>query len=426
MADGFVNRQRELAALEKALPRGGLVVVYGRRRVGKSRLVGRWLARHGGLYAQAIEGGTPIQLDQIFQDLRAGLRAPVSPRTWEDLFSIIESQTERLILCIDEFPYLVEADRTLPSRLQRWWDHRSKRNVLLLLCGSSRRMMHSALLDETAPLYGRSRLILNVEPMGYRDFCLALNLDERKAASFGLFSLVGGVPKYWELIERGQAPVEAAESLYFGFASYMENEPRRLLMDEHITGTNPVSVLEAVGRGAHKPSEIAGRVGVPQTQLAKVLYALLDCGLLRREVPLGQSDRNPKMVLYSISDPSLRFWYQVYSPHKTRWRSYSATEKERLLDQHAAGVFEDYVRSQFPGGGRYWERAGEFDLVRPLKEGSSPKHGVIVGEVKWRPIAGSARVSLLADLEARWWRTEASRRWPVRRFELFDVSALPL
>ncbi len=424
MKGGFVNREKELAALERLRASGGLAVVYGRRRVGKTRLLARWLSRHRGLYAQALEGGAPLQLEQLFQDIKTGLEAPVAPRTWEELFSIIDHQRGRIVLCIDEFPYLVQADPSLPSRLQRWWDHRPRRNLLLVLCGSSRRMMHSALLNEAAPLYGRSRVVLNVLPMGYRDFCRALSLKTREAVSFRLFSLVGGVPKYWELIGRDRAPPRAAESLYFGYASYMENEPRRLLADEQIGGTSSISALEAVGRGAHKPSEIAARLGVPQTQLAKVLYALLDCGFLLRDVPLGQSARNPKNVLYTIADPSLRFWYQVYSPHRSRWRSHREAMRRSLLNQHASGVFEDFVRSEFPDGRRYWERSGEFDLVRPSRTGDPPGSGVVVTEVKFRPIAPPERAGLLRDLQARWQRTQASQRWPVRRFEVIDTAFL--
>ncbi|MBI4676630.1 MAG: AAA family ATPase [Elusimicrobia bacterium] len=419
-----MNRQRELAVLGRLPASGGLVVIYGRRRVGKTRLLVEWLARRRGLYAQAIEGNAHLQLDQIFQDARSGIEAAVAPRTWDDFFAILDHQRKRVVLCIDEFPYLVQADPTLPSRLQRWWDHRSNKNLLLVLCGSSRRMMQSALLDETAPLYARSRLILRIEPMGYHDFCRALSLRKDRTASFLLFSVTGGAPKYWELLQPGQTPIQAAETLYFGYASYMENEPRRLLLDEQASASAPMSVLEAVGRGAHKPSEIAARLGVPQTQLAKVLYALLDSGFLRREIPLGQSERNPKNVLYSIADPSLRFWYQVYSPHKSRWRSYPVSEKNRLMHQHASVVFEDYVRSRFPGAGRYWEKTGEFDLIRPAQEGKAPSRGVTVAEIKFDPLSKFERSRLLRNLQERWGRTEASRRWPARGFEIIDASFL--
>ncbi|MBI5243963.1 MAG: ATP-binding protein [Elusimicrobia bacterium] len=424
MTGVFVNREKEFAALERVGSSGGLVILYGRRRIGKTRLLVQWLARRQGLYAQAIEGNALLQLDQVFQDLQSGLQAPVAPRTWDDFFSILDHHKGRLIFCLDEFPYLVAADPTLPSRLQRWWDHRAPKDLLLVLCGSSRRMMHSALLDETAPLYGRSRLILNIGPMHYLDFCRALSLRKDAAVSFELFSMVGGIPKYWELVGSMRTPIQAAEALYFGYASYMENEPRRLLMDEQLSAGVPISVLEAVGRGAHKPSEIASRLGVPQTQMAKALYALLDCGFLCRDIPLGQSQRNPKNVLYRIADPALRFWYQVYSPHKSRWRGYPAAEKKRLLCQHASTVFEDYVRGRLSGAGRYWEKVGEFDLVRPVKEGLPPDQGVIVSEVKFRSLGAAERSGLLRDMQERWRRTEASRRWPARRFEIIDADFL--
>jgi AAA+ ATPase superfamily predicted ATPase len=424
MNTAFVNRDKELAALERALSAGGMVVLHGRRRVGKTRLLVQWLAKKRGLYTQSIEGQPLLQLDQLFQDVKTGLEAPVSPRSWEDFFSILDHQRGRVVLCLDEFPYLVQSDPSLPSRMQRWWDHRKTDNLLLILCGSSRRMMHNALLGESAPLYGRSRLILNVGPMEYWDFCRALDLRREVQASFELFSMVGGIPKYWELIAGARRPIPASEALYFAFASYMENEPRRLLTDEQLGGAAPGSVLEAVGRGAHKPSEIASRMGLPQTQIAKVLYALLDCGFLCRDVPFGQSQRNPKNVLYRIADPAFRFWYQVYSPHKSRWRGYPITDKKKLIVQHAAGVFEDYVRTRVPGAARYWEKVGEFDLVRAAKEGHAPEKGVIVSEVKFCKLSEPRRAGLARGLEQRWLRTEASRRWPARSFEIIDAGFL--
>jgi hypothetical protein len=149
----------------------------------------------------------------------------------------------------------------LPSQLQKWLDHSLPRGRLLILAGSSTRMMHDLFLHRAAPLYGRAAKLLHVRPMDYAAFCRACKQEAGDPESFEKFACVGGIPKYWEFVEAGEDVVALAESLYIDFAPNMEQEPQRILPDEGVTGLNAVAVLEAVGRGAERPSEIAARLG---------------------------------------------------------------------------------------------------------------------------------------------------------------------
>ena len=144
----------------------------------------------------------------------------------------------------------------------------------------------------------------------------------------------------------------------------MEQEPQRILRDEGVIGLNAVAVLEAVGRGAERPSEIASRLGTAQTNLSRLLQQLLDASILARELHFGESVRSTRRILYRIQDPTMRFWFRVFSPHQSRWRTYTATQKRKLIHDHAATVFEDVCRARFPGAQRYWESNLELDLVR--------------------------------------------------------------
>jgi uncharacterized protein len=178
----FINRQAELKELDAAFAAGGLLVLFGRRRIGKTRLLNHWLndPRSGSkrdirMYSQAIEAGTPIQIEQVFNDIKGNLDTALTPRTWAELFEIVSLAKEPFVLCIDEFQYLVASDKSLPSVLQRWIDHKLPQKALLILAGSSTRMMHDLVLNRSAPLYGRARKILSVRPMGYRAFCQACN-----------------------------------------------------------------------------------------------------------------------------------------------------------------------------------------------------------------------------------------------------------
>jgi uncharacterized protein len=417
----FVNRTREIAELDGAAEAGGLLVVFGRRRVGKTRMLREWLQARGGWYSQAIEAPLEVQVEQVFQDVRAHLATDLVPRSWSDLLEILALQPPGWTCCLDEVPYLVTVDPSLPSRLQRFVDHQLPQGSLLILTGSSTGMMHELFLGRAAPLYGRARKLLHVQPMDYAAFCDAQRLDSQNPRSFELFALVGGIPKYWEFVSGRTDVVALADELYFGFAPYMEQEPQRLLRDEGMTGTTALAVLEAIGRGAERPSEIAGRLGTRQTNLSRQLQQLLDGSILARDLPFGESVRTTKRVLYRILDPAMRFWFRVFSPHRSRWATYPLADKRTLIHDHAATVFEDACRASVPSSSRYWEPGVEIDLVAPDPLDDS---GLLVAEVKWRTVSPAQRRQLLTSLEARWRRAAVSARYLKVRFEVFDPSVL--
>lgn len=417
----FVNRKPELHELDAAARRGGLLVIYGRRRIGKTRLLRQWLQTRGGLYSQAIEAQRDLQIQQVFQDLLAQLETRIVPKTWSELLEILALQKQRWTLCLDEFPYLTAVDPSLPSQLQKWVDHSLPKGCLLVLAGSSTRMMHDLFLHRAAPLYGRAAKLLHVRPMEFAAFCNACGLRPAKSESFEKFACVGGIPKYWEFVEAGQDVIALAESLYFDLAPYMEQEPQRILRDEGVTGLNALGVLEAVGRGAERPSEIASRLGTAQTNLSRLLQQLMDASVLTRELPFGESVRSTKKTLYRIADPTLRFWFRVYSPHQSLWPTYAAEQKSKLIHDHAASVFEDFCRARFAGAQRYWERGVELDFVAPDPE--NPKR-LLVAEVKWRHLSVAERRNVLRQLESKWSHCSLRAKRPRVRFEVFDAGIL--
>jgi uncharacterized protein len=419
MRMSFVNRVRELEALETVGKTGGLAVVYGRRRIGKTRLLGEWLKGRKGLYTQAIEAVVGIQIEQVMRDIGSELDIRIRPKDWNEVFELVGGSGKAQVLCLDEFPYLVAADPSLPSVLQRWLDHRCPGGFTLVLAGSSTRAMNDQFLNRGTPLYQRARKLIQVEPMDYRAFCTACGLKLEKEESFVCYSLVGGVPKYWEFVERGGSAEQLAEELFFGPSPYLEDEPARILRDEHISGLAPLSVLEAIGRGANKTSEIAARLETAQTNLGRVYQHLLDASILEREIPFGESSRSTKRILYRIADPALRFWFAVYSPQRNRWRRYSSDERRKLLRDHASTVFEDEWRRRWPGAGRYWERSLEIDSIRE-EDGR-----LVVSEMKFRRLKKAERMQLAADLCDRWKGSKlGGTRAPVR-FEVLDLADLP-
>jgi predicted AAA+ superfamily ATPase len=278
----FVNREREFKDLDTAERRGGLLVVYGRRRVGKTRLLRQWLESRSGLYSQAIEAHRDQQVEQVFLDLQPCLETQLTPKSWPELFEILALQRERWVLCLDEFPYLTAVDRSLPSQLQKWVDHGMPDGCLLILAGSSTRTMHDLFLNRTAPLYGRAQKLLRVEPMEYGAFCEACAFDPGEIASFEKFACVGGIPRYWEFVEAGQDAVGLADALYFDLASYMEQEPQRILRDEIVVAEVKWRQLSSGERAAvRRDLEARWERSSLEARYRRVRFDVLDASLLR-------------------------------------------------------------------------------------------------------------------------------------------------
>jgi AAA+ ATPase superfamily predicted ATPase len=407
-----------LEALDDSARVGGLVVLFGRRRVGKTRLLTHWLEKRSGFYSQAIEAAVPMQIEQTVRDIGSALPQGIQPKTWMEFFELLRYGPAETVLCLDEFPYLVASDPSLPSVVQRWLDHHRPEGFTLVLSGSSTGAMNDCFLNRAAPLYQRARKLIHLKPMDYAAFCGACGLDRSSKESFTLYALVGGIPKYWEFVEAGATALDLAEELFFGRSAFLEDEPVRILREERIAGLNPLSVLEAVGRGASKTSEIAARLGTAQTNLGRTFQQLLDASLLDREIPFGESLRTTKKTHYRIGDPALRFWFRVYSPQRTTWHRMGVEDKIKLLHDHAATVFEDYCRSRHPDAARYWETGAEFDFIR--KDGD----GVVVSEVKFKKLTTTEKTGLKKQLAEKWKSSAAAEKYPRATFEILDTSEL--
>ena len=197
----------------------------------------------------------------------------------------------------------------------------------------------------------------------------------------------------------------------------MENEPKKWLEDDQVNGTMPLSVLEVIGRGAHRPSEIATRINTKQVNLTRVFESLVEFGFIKKDVPFGDSPKNTKRTIYNITDPTLIFWFQVFSPHRSRWQSYSSKQKYQLIRSNASHLFEQMVRVNF-NALRYWQAEMELDVVYELKK------YLHVGEVKFSFLKETERRSIIKNLEERWVLSHLSKEWPKPSFEVFDLKFL--
>ena len=226
--------------------------MYGRRRCGKSTLLQRVLEPQQ-FYFQADQRETPLQLESLAAELSRRLTDfdKVRYRTWDELLASLYARADRLLhVCVDEFPYLVQADPALPSILQRYIDRQAGR-VAWILCGSSQRMMQGMVMDRSAPLYGRAREVLKIEPLSAGWVMHALALDA--TAAVRAYATWGGVPRYWELASEYGDQDEALEDLVWNPRGVLHEEPGRLLLDDLRSAVQPYSILSLIGSGAIVP-----------------------------------------------------------------------------------------------------------------------------------------------------------------------------
>lgn len=413
----FINRTEELKDLDDA--KKGLIVLFGRRRIGKTSLAEQWLKNKKSAYSQAIQASVGLQLEQLFLDIKPILPEGIKPKNWVEFFSTLTLVKENITLVIDEFPYLVKTSPELPSILQNWLDHKRPKNFQLLLLGSSQTMMHSLFLDSSSPLYERAVLIMHLLPMSYVHFCKALSINSLTLKSFENFSIVGGIPKYWDLILPKAEAAENARSLFFNKSSRLETEPERLLRDENISGQQAKSIFECIGRGAVRPSEIAARMELRQTSLSSPIQLLLHASLLSRDVPFPGLSKENKKSIYKISDFALRFWYQVYSPHRSRWHLYSKIKQEQLIHAHAASVLEDCFRDLYIDAHRYWE--GKDIEIDSVRYDPNDLKSVIITEIKHTKLSKKKRNDEQKKLKDKFYKSKLSKKFELTSVEVFDT-----
>lgn len=410
----FVNRTQEIEILKNNCINGNFITIWGRRRLGKSTLLKEYLRDQKALYIQAIKGETVFQWEQILEDCSTFLPMHgIQIKSWDGFFSMLNNLKVQTI-CLDEFPYLVDSDSSVPSRFQRWIDHHKRDDLNLILCGSSQKMMLDSIIEGSAPLYGRAKVILRIEPMGYREFAQYCALNPKEYQTFLKYSLLGGVPLFWNMSTPKDDVLVFLDKLYFSGAAPLSREAERILHDEEISGLRSLSIVELLGRGVQKASELASRLAVPQSGLTRGLEQLKASTLVIKESPFGCSPRETRKTIYKISDPYLQFYYSVYSHHCTRWQSYKEEKQLQLVHNHASLIFEDFVRKELKGQ-RYWEKNLEIDGITVDK---------LIFEVKFRSVKLEEKKRLLSELESKYLKSKLTSQIKNPKFEIIDLSFL--
>ena len=396
----FVNRTTEQQRMKSRIQSNisAFIVIYGRRRCGKSRLIRETLTSDD-IYFMADQTEA-IQQRTLFSTVVSRLIPgfdKVKYPDWETLFEMLNMRLERHItVCLDEFPYLVKSAPELPSVLQKIMEQKERLKYHLIICGSSQQLMHGLVLDSSSPLFGRADEIMKLRsvPAPYlQDIlqCTAIEAVEE-------YSVWGGIPRYWELRLTKPDLFEAIKYHLLTSQGVLYDEPLRLFLDDMRDTVQSFTILSLIASGCHRLSEIAARLSKPSTHLSVPLDKLLKLGYIERELPFGENHKNIKKSLYKIADPFLNFYFKYIVPY----RSFIETEQPDTVAERIKSHFSEYVSIHweklcrqaithltidgitFNPAMRWWGNAGkqpgiELDIVADSTDGRY----LLVGECKW-------------------------------------------
>ena len=319
----FLGREKEILDLEKEYARdGGFVVIYGRRRIGKTTLIKQFIKSKTAFYFLATK-----EVESQSMKRFAGVIARTTGNSvlqkaafsdWLDLFQAVADYkpNEKKVLVIDEFPYLVKVNDSFPSILQNAWDEILKdSNVMLILCGSLISMMKKHALSYESPLYGRRTAQMRIAPLPFTTVYENQKLSFEEAAE--KYSITGGVPKYMEFFSDGQPLYEQIKENVLSKNGFLYEEPNFLLTDEVQVPTNYFSIIKVIADGNHKLGTIAGILGLETSALTPYLKTLSELGFIEKQVPVTEKNaEKTRKGLYFISDNFLRFWFRYVYPYK--------------------------------------------------------------------------------------------------------------
>jgi hypothetical protein len=418
----FIGRSTELELLDRLWQRQAatLLILYGRRRIGKTRLLTHWIhiTGHRALYWVAEPSSALDQLRSFSQAIFnfAYPQTPAPPEftyaNWQQAWQQVAAlaQHERLAIFVDEFTYLLETDPSIAGKLQNLWDQSlSQANLFLVICGSHLGMMLRHALAYQAPLYGRATAQLRLQPLLFgvsRAWFPHYDADERVA----IYAIWGGIPAYWQRLNPETSISENIRHELLTANNLMQAEPRLLLADFLHDPHNYVGILRAIANDARTQKEIATFSGLSPGHISKYLAVMQEAGFVERRVPITQEERS-RQGRYHIVDPYLRFYYRFLVNRQTQLALGVQEQvleeiKRHLRDFIGAHTWEELcrewvLRASANGSlplsvdqvGSVWTRTAQVDVVGI----NSMEKVLILGECKWgtQPMGRSVLTALV-------------------------------
>ncbi|WP_226007402.1 ATP-binding protein [Natrinema salinisoli] len=409
----FVDREADLNQLTDCYESetAEFVVIYGRRRLGKSELVRQSIRdRDDAVYYQAVESTAQNQLEQFVDAATAQFPSLRNVRRdWEALLEALGE--EDAVVVIDEFPFLIEEDESLPSRIQRVWDMELQdTEMTLVLVGSSISVMEDKVLSGSAPLYGRRTAAIDLKPLSAADARQFFPEYDPETA-ITAWSVYGGTPYYLQTIDPDEDLGTNIQQSVLSERGLLYSEPEFLLRTELRQPNTYFSILRALAHGRRTPNEIAGMAGVESGSLSTYLQKLRRLRLVERHIPVTESPTASKRGRYRIAAPLFRFWFRFVYGNQDRLRMLGEDAYDELvapeLTDYVSPLFERLCQRALPGFvdrrfgavGQWWFKEHELDVLGLTND------GLVAGECKFTSQPVSEGV--LADLE----RTTAEVRW---------------
>ncbi|MEA1899178.1 MAG: ATP-binding protein [Thermodesulfobacteriota bacterium] len=401
----MINRERELRfVVEKFHEKGAqLVILWGRRRVGKTYLLKEFCSQYPAIYFLATKSSKKDQLFQLseaiaefFNDSLLMIK-PFSE--WQQVFVYLkEKNTQRFALIIDEFPYLISTDPAIPSIFQKGWDEYLVHNdkIVLILNGSSISMMENEVLGAASPLYGRRTGQWKIEPFnlietaGFFPKANLIRLIE-------IYSVIGGIPYYAQFFDQKSDIEKNIRSRILKKGEVLYEEVDFLLKEEFKEPRSYFPIISAIASGSHKFGEIAGKTGMDKSNLTRYLAVLDQLHITYREVPVTEKyPHKSKKGLYFIHDPFMNFWFRFVRPNLRHlemekidfvWREKIAPEFDYYVSRYCEKIIADVLEKltgtlpfDYERLGRYWDRNVEIDIMAIDEK----EKNVLLGEIKWQ------------------------------------------
>ena len=383
----LIGREKELNSLKEffSTNRAELIFVSGPRRVGKTTLLMNFIETHGGIYLLSRDTTLIDNLSRfssvISQELNDELVRVNPLLSWDAFFEYLSRLRGRVLVVLDEFPYLLKSSPDLPSILQSWWDMKlSRTQIMLVLMGSSVSMMEK-LAEYKSPIYGRRTGQIRLNPFGYSEVpkFLPEYKDEDNAIVYGI---LGGMPAYLRSFDGNHSIWENLKNKYLSSSSVLYIDPIFVLRDELDEPRRYFAIMESISKGKNTISEIRDATGLATSILSKYLGVLIDLGLVKKFLPFGMR-RNGR---YFIVDNYFDFWFRFIYPNSDLIESGRSEQVLEIikndLNHYMGKIYERIVREYLSrtliGVAPLWFHDMEIDLVGKEMDGS-----VAVAEVEW-------------------------------------------